>query len=149
MKHYELTYLITPELSEENVRAFQEKVIVLIKDEEGILEEVKVPLSRKLAYPIKKTGEPLKYTSAYLAVLNFQLNPEKISALEKKLKSENQILRYLLLTKRPSRKVEFIARRIVVPKTEIIEKPKVSEEEKKVELKEIEKKLEEILNEPR
>jgi len=80
--------------------------------------------------------------------LNFQLNPEKISALEKKLKSENQILRYLLLTKRPSRKVEFIARRIVVPKTEIIEKPKVSEEEKKVELKEIEKKLEEILNEP-
>lgn len=146
MKHYELTYLITPELSEENVKAFQEKVIVLIKDSEGVLEDARLPFIRKLAYSIKKPNLPTKYNEAYLAVLNFQLNPEKIVDFEKKLKAENQIIRYLLLTKRPQKKVKLFAKRIAPKVTP--EKPKVTPEEKKVELKEIEKKLEEILNEP-
>ena len=146
MKHYELTYLITPELSEETVSAFQEKGIVLIKEEGGSLEEVKTPLIKKLAYSLKKPNLPKKYDEAYLAVLNFQLSPEKVADLEKKLKAENQILRYLLLTKRPVKKLEYAPRRM--PLKSLVEKPKVVPEEKKVELKEIEKKLEEILNEP-
>lgn len=146
MKHYELTYLISPELSEETVLAFQEKVIVLIKDEGGNLEEVKTPLIKKLAYSLKKPDLPTKHDKAYLGVLNFQLNPEKIADLEKKLKAESQILRYLLLNKPAVKKLGYAPRR--TPLKSLVEKPKIVPEEKKVELKEIEKKLEEILNEP-
>jgi len=134
MKYYELNYLISPEISEEEVRAFQEKTAALIKEEGGILIEGSNLLSKKkLAYPIKKKGE------AYLATLNFQLNPEKLPNLEKKIKLDLQILRYLILTKSPEKRISVLREEKVKP---------VSVSEKKVELKEIEKKLEEILNEP-
>jgi ribosomal protein S6 len=71
-------------------------------------------------------------------VINFQLLPEKLANLEKTLKADSQILRYLMLIKRPVKEVRK-DRMFIEPK---VEKPK---KEKKVELKEIEKKLEEIL----
>jgi small subunit ribosomal protein S6 len=139
MKTYELTYLISSELSEEEAKEFQGKVTSLIQAEGGVLVEQSSLLRKKLAYPIKKQ------TQAYLAILVFQSEPEKIANLEKKLKSENQILRYLILTKKELKVVSKAPRIPPLPK-----KPKVvvPEKEKKVELKEIEKKLEEILNEP-
>ena len=74
---------------------------------------------------------------AYLAVLNFQLNPENLADIEKKLKTESQILRHLILIKKP----------VKVTTRTAIRKPPTRLKEKKVELKEIEKKLEEILDE--
>jgi len=129
MKHYELTYLITPELPEEETRAFQEKIIASLQEEGGILTETGIISKKRLAYPIQKKIQ------AYLAVLTFQLNAEKMVNLEKKLKAESQILRYIIITKVPRKeKVLRIKKALPPPK------------EKKVELKEIEKKLEEILS---
>ena len=132
MKSYELTYLISPNLSEEELKIFQEKIASLIQNEEGTLQGVKNPVKRRLAYPIKKRGE------AYLANLDFYLSPEKLEDLEKKLKAESKILRYLILVKEELKKIE-------VPK--IISKVKIPKvkKEKKVELEKIEEKLEEIL----
>lgn len=138
MKNYELTYLISPELSEEEARAFQEKIISLIKEKGGVLNEANSPIKKRLAYQIKKQGQ------AYLAILNFQLNPEELAGLEKKIKLENKILRYLILTKKVTKIIPKAVR--VRPVTKKL-KETVSEKEKKVELKEIEKKLEEILSE--
>jgi len=135
MKNYELTYLISPELSEEEVKKLQEKIISLIQEEGGILNETSSLLARKLAYPIKKQ------TQAYLAVLEFQLEPGKLINLEKKLELENQILRYLIITKKIPKVVSRVPKVSIFPK-----KPRVTSR-KKVELKEIEKKLEEILKE--
>ena len=129
MKHYELTYLITPELSEEETRAFQEKIIASLQEEGGILTETGIISKKRLAYPIQKKIQ------VYLAVLTFQLNAEKLVNLEKKLKAENQILRYIIITKVPRKEKVFRIKKALPP-------PK----EKKVELKEIEKKLEEILS---
>lgn len=131
-KTYELTYLISPELSEEELKELQAKFVSFIKEEEGILVEEKLPLNKKLAYSVKKQSH------AFLAVLIFQLSPEKLANLEKKIKEENRILRYLILVKRVTKEAK--APRIF--KKIKIEKP---EKEKKVELKEIGKKLEEIL----
>jgi len=147
MKLYELTFLLTPDLSEEERALSQKKIQSFIQEEDGILTDSKNPLKRKLGYPIKKKGE------AFLVTLNFNLAPEKLGSLEKKLRSENQILRYLILTKkRPKifpaegKKLPFSSK--ILPsetyKDKIIVKPP---KEKKVELKEIEKKLEEILRE--
>lgn len=143
MKPYELTYLISAELPEEEARAFQNKIASLIKEEGGLLNELRLPLRRKLAYPIKKQNQ------AFLAFLNFQINPAGLINLEKKLKSENQILRYLILIKKPIKATKERAKRAAAPHepTAFGEKKVIAEKEKKVDLKEIEKKLEEILKE--
>jgi len=142
MKSYELTYLISAELTEEEARAFQNKIASLIKEEGGILDEIRTPFRRKLAYPIKKQIQ------AYLAFLNFKINPEGLINLEKKLKSENQIIRYLILIKKPVKAKKERVRGITARLEPIpFAEKKFTEKEKKVELKEIEKKLEEILKE--
>jgi len=142
MKSYEITYLISAELSEEETRAFQNKIASLIKEEGGILDDIRMPFRKKLAYSIKKQ------TQVYLAFLNFKINPEVLISLEKKLKSETEILRYLILIKKPIKAVKERIRKTAIYQepTTFMEK-KVTEKEKKVELKEIEKKLEEILKE--
>ena len=130
MKNYELAYLISTEVSEEELKKVQEKINSLVQSLAGVLIETNSPIKKLLAYPIKKKS------AAYLATLNFQLEPKKLANIEKELKSESKILRYLILTKKLPKKVVAVP----IRRPEKIIKPKV-------ELKEIEKKLEEILGE--
>lgn len=134
MKSYELTFLISGNLSEEEAKQFQDKVTSLIQTEGGILADRGTILKKKLAYPIKKQIQ------VFLAILTFQLEPIKLFPLEKKLKLENQILRYLILIKRPVKEMP-VRRKKVSEIAPLIEKKK----REKTELKDIEKKLEEIL----
>lgn len=135
MKHYELTYLISPNLSEKEVLSFQEKIISLIQEVGGTLDEARELMRKKMAY---------------LATLNFHLDPEKLGSLEKRMKSESQVLRYMILTKKvPKKRMSMTTGgRRAGWSPEIAIKPKKTvKPEAKVELKEIEKKLEEILGE--
>jgi len=134
MKLYELTYLISPELSESELKSLNEKINSLIQKGTGVLNEVKLPIKKRLGQLIKKQRE------AFLINLSFYLEPDKLGSLEKELKSEKKILRYLILA-RPKIKIAKVRKR----PTKVI--PKIPVKEKKVELKEIEKKLEEILGE--
>lgn len=141
MKIYELNYLISPDLSEGEFNIFQEKILKWIQEEKGILGEINKAVKKILAYPIKKTMQ------VYLGSINFQLNPEGLSNLEKKLKSEEKIIRYLILAKKP-RKVSAGALRRTLRKIEPTSaKPEIPKKEK-AELETIEQKLEEILKEP-
>jgi len=134
MKLYELTYLISPELSESELKSLNEKINSLIQKGTGVLNEVKLPIKKRLGQLIKKQRE------AFLINLSFYLEPDKLGNLEQQLKSEKKILRYLILA-RPKIKIAKVRKR----PTKVI--PKIPVKEKKVELKEIEKKLEEILGE--
>ena len=128
MKHYELTYLISPELSKEEANSLSTEISSLIQEKQGILEKT-IPVSKKqLAYPIKKK------TTAYLASIDFKINSEKLKEIESQIKANSKILRYLILIKTPFK---------IIKKPQAISKKKTIK--KKVELKEIEKKLEEIL----
>jgi len=133
MKFYELTYLISPKLAEEEVKKFSEKITSFAR-EGGTLVGEKNPTKRRLSYPIKREGQ------SYLASLTFYSEPEKLEDLTKKLDSESQVLRYIILAKRMPKKPEIPKE---LPKIKKLEKPK----KEKVELEEIEKKLEEILGE--
>jgi len=139
MRYYELTYLISSNLPEKEAKVLQEKISALILESQGALGETKELVKKKLEYPIRKQG------AAYLAILNFHLNPEMVENLEKKLKSENQILNFIILIKKPEKITEISKKISVSPISQ--ESFKSSEKSKKVELKEIEKKLEEILGE--
>ena len=157
MKYYELTCLISPDFSSEEIKAFSQKISDFILKEEGTLGKITESFRKKLAYPIKKRKE------AFLITINFNFLPtadqpqirnfEKLKNLEKKLKSEEQILRYIILTKEKPREIP----KRIIPSKKIIKREEEEEEtaketikptrHKKVELKEIDKKIEEILNE--
>ena len=139
MKYYELTYLINPDLSEEESKTFQAKINSLIADQ-GVLVEGNVILRKKLAYPVQKKDQ------SYMAVATFNALPEKIAELEKNLKDQKEILRYLLIIKEKQKNLKV--RPHMAKRKSLAETKEPTNQEKKVELKEIEKKLDEILNEP-
>jgi small subunit ribosomal protein S6 len=128
MKSYQLTYLISPRLNEEELKKIEEKLNSAIKEEGGILKNSQILGRKKLTSKIKKEEE------AIFVNLDFDLNPEKIENLKKKINSESKILRSVIILKKGKE------RKVKVPRVKKIKK-------EKVELSKIEEKLKEILNE--
>ncbi len=140
MNYYELTCLISPSFSEEETKEISEKIKNFIEKESGSLEKTILPLKNTLGYSVKTTKR------VPLIVSNFRLEPGKIENLEKKLKSENQILRYIILSKK-IHKENPLKESLFKKSTEKYKHSLPQVKNKKVELKEIDKKIEEILNE--
>jgi len=147
MKHYEIVCLVSPNLSLEEIKVFQEKIENFIQEEGGVFVGTKnktTAIKRSLPYSIKTKFHPA-IEIVYFIDLNFDLAPEKLEGIERKLKSENQILRYLILNKKAlkaaSPRKMFSKTLPAESKTEKIEKIKKEE----VGLEKIEEKLDEIL----
>jgi len=139
VKYYELSYLINPELSEEEVKILSEKVSKYAQEAKGVLDIAEIPVKKRLGYPIKKKR------TAYFITTKFHLEDGNLETLEKSLKTEPQILRFMLVTLKPMKTNGKMRK---TTRAEKIEKPSETDKgEEKVELKEIEKKLEEILGE--
>lgn len=135
MKLYQLTYLISPELSSEEAEVFSQEIDSLIS-KKGKLIKPAIPSRRVLAYPIKKE------TTAYLARSEFHLDPQEIENFKEEIKTKSKILRFLLSEKKVL-KIKSEKRKIKVAPKEKKEQPVP----KKAELEKIEEKLEEILKE--
>ena len=115
-KQYELTYTVQKNLTPEEISGLSERMFSY--------------------FPQASTSE-----KGYdFFCLEFYSDPEAVETLEKKLKSESQIKRYLIVKKEAMKPVKI--RRMPPVKTPITE-PKVE----KAELKEIDKKLKEIFGE--
>lgn len=141
MKSYELTYLVSPEALREKIRTLQEKINAFVQEQSGILGESHNPIRKNLGYPIKDKKE------ACLLSSNFQMSPEKLSDFEKKLKAETQILRYIILAKQAKKEKARAPLRKPARKKPVVPSEKKVPKEKKVEIQELDKKLEEILKE--
>lgn len=138
MQLYQLDYLISPEVSEQDAQALGEKIKSLIEKDQGSIVKIELLSNQVLAYEVKN------FTEAFLAGLSFNLEPEKLEELKKTLESEKNILRYMVFKKRLLKDKPRTRRAIKVPKEIKILKTRPK---RKVELKEIEKKLDEILGE--
>jgi len=134
MKLYQLTYLISSELSSEEAEGFSQEIDSIIS-KKGKLIKSAIPSRRVLAYPIKKQ------TAAYLTRSEFYLDPQEIENFKKEIKTKSKILRFLLSEK----KVHKI--KPEKPKIKVIPKEKRESVPQKAELEKIEEKLEEILKE--
>lgn len=128
MRYYELAYLISPDLPEENAKTLHQRIISLIQEKGGLLDLSKDPERINLSYPIEKKEK------AYLASIVFYLKSEEINNLKNQIESETEILRFLLYAKKRPKIVRVEQ-----------EKQEIKKPSKKVELKDINKKLEEIL----
>lgn len=131
MKYYRLTYLVSPELSEEEAKKIQESLNSLVQGKNGILTSgISTLIKKNLGSPIQKKN------SAYLGSLNFGLGVEKILELEKELKEKKEIIRFMLIIKKQSKPE--------AEKKAVRRKPEAKED--KIELKKMEDKLDEILD---
>lgn len=139
---YELTYIINPNLSDDEAAKQTDKVRGFINQEGGEIKDEKLNEKRRLAYQIKKQS------FGFFVTIIFNIEPEKIAEIEKKVRLEPRILRHLLILKGESRR-EAASRRPIKPRKEtIISKtaPETKiEKPEKVKIEEIDKKLEEIL----
>lgn len=118
MRHYELT--------------------INTKEADSLLERV---ISWLPAAPIQEQKSP-----CFLS-LEFYAEPETIKALEEKLKADS--LRYMILSKKTSKKETKPRRRPIKPVSVAILAPSQKKEktEEKVDIKQIDEKLEELLKE--
>ncbi len=134
---YEIGFLVSGKLTQEDAETFATRLTSAIQENtDGIINEGGRLKRRKLAYPVN--GE----ANAYFGVVNFDAVGGGISTLREKLKLEQSLLRYLIVSVDPRKLTPL--RPFPYPG-----KPVEREEEKKpkeeIKMKELEKKLEEII----
>lgn len=159
MQTYELTYILSPEITSEEAGNKAKEIESAIQMQAGIIVKQIVPVAKTLSYQIKK------HASGFFGVLEFQMEPEKLLEIKSVIEKDKQIVRHMVLIKKPVKiKKQRRSKRESLPTDELpsIEaKDKKSESKKtdepatekahegkaKVELKDIEQQLEEILGE--
>lgn len=93
MNQYEVLYVITPELDDEANQATQEKFAKIITDNGGEIEKTDVWGKRRLAYAIDYK------TEGFYVLVNFSANPELPRELERNLRNDERIMRYMVTRK--------------------------------------------------
>lgn len=91
MRSYEMMLAINPQLEDEELDNLLNKVKKVVKDTKGEVTRLDKWGKRKLAYEIKDFNE------AIYVVLKFNADEKKISELERVMKLEERVIRYLLI----------------------------------------------------
>ena len=140
-KNYELAYLLSSTVPEEEVLTWTGKITRAIADAKGVVRRVEEPFRRHLGYPIQKE------TQAYFGWTTFTAAPEMLVEIKKSLQALGKIIRLLILEKiestvpvRPMRLRTLPTVPAARPIPRETEKP-----EEKLDLEALDKKLEEIL----
>ncbi|MBR3178666.1 MAG: 30S ribosomal protein S6 [Clostridia bacterium] len=93
MNQYEVLYVITPELDDEANQSVQDKFAKIITDNGGEIEKTDVWGKRRLAYAIDYK------TEGFYVLVNFNANPELPRELERNLRNDERIMRYMVTRK--------------------------------------------------
>ena len=141
-KEYELLCILSPRLEGENLDKTKNEISELVQKAGGVIN-FKESSKKPLAYPINKEGQGI-FLISQVSIL-----PEKVVELLKELKTNKQILRFLInqleQTKEEAETPKAMKKIQARPKKAQPEpkpsEPKPSEET----LKEIDKKLDEII----
>ena len=88
---YELVYILQPEMSEENITSFNERVSSIITTQDGELMTVDLWGKRALAYPIKNNFE------GHYVLQRFQMAPYGTDELERLMRFSDDALRYMVI----------------------------------------------------
>lgn len=140
-KNYEIAYLLSPSIPEEEVLTYAKELSAIIEEQKGTVKHVQEPKKHKLSYPIQKER------NAYFGWTTFHFAPDGITQLEKKLKAYTHILRYLIVEEETRLKAPVFrtpASRPMNQKSPTV--PREAEKgDEKLDLEALDKKLEEIL----
>jgi small subunit ribosomal protein S6 len=95
VRNYEMMYILSPELGDENFPGAIERVNGFITRFGGELGEVNNSSpwgKRRLAYPIEK------FTDGYYVVTTFKMEPAQAGELERELRLSEEVLRHLVIS---------------------------------------------------
>ena len=93
MNQYEVLYVITPELDEEADKVVMDKFAEIITANGGEIEKTEVWGKRRLAYPIDYK------TEGYYVLVTFNANPELPRELERNMRNDERLMRYMVTRK--------------------------------------------------
>lgn len=157
MKTYELTYIITPEITSEEAEAKGKEIETLVSGKEGTILKQITPSAKTLSYPIGK------HASGFFGILEFNVEAEKVPEIDAVMQKDGKIARHMIIIKEPAtlkkeRRTRGGIKTKPAPFSKVEEKAETeptikekvsakSSEKEKVELKDIEQKLDEILGE--
>ena len=101
-RKYELMTVLHPEVAEEALPGELDRIAGYISDAGGeLIESLRdSPWGRRrLAYPIRSGGRDVR--DGYYTVWHFSIGPRRLDALERELKLNTQIIRYLVVSWEP------------------------------------------------
>lgn len=141
-KHYELAYLLTPSVPEEEVLTHAGKLSAMIEADNGTIRHLETPKKRKLAYAVKKEK------TAYFGWTTFGMAPAGIAGLGKKIREMPAVFRHMIVEEEVETRRPFL--RPFAPRStgSFAQKAIMREQQKpeqKLDLETLDKKLEEIL----
>ncbi|HAZ37563.1 MAG TPA: 30S ribosomal protein S6 [Clostridiaceae bacterium] len=91
MKKYETLVVLNPNLTEEEVKAVEEKVKEVIVNGGGVVENVDEWGKRKLAYEIDHINE------GYYVLINFSAGPDLPKELDRILRISDKVIRHIVV----------------------------------------------------
>ncbi len=91
MRDYEMVFIIHPEIDGDEAEDVVDDVKDLITKNDGKVTKVESWGLRKLAYPIKKQQE------GRYVLMEFDLEPQSISEIERVLKLTEPVMRHLII----------------------------------------------------
>ena len=101
---YELMTVLHPEVPEESLPGELERITGFINAAGGEMLETLQDSPwgrRRLAYPIRSGGRDVR--DGYYTVWHFNLGPHRITDLERELKLDTQLIRYIIVTWEPKK----------------------------------------------
>ncbi|MDP2736171.1 MAG: 30S ribosomal protein S6 [bacterium] len=149
MPHYELLYIISNKFSENEVKPIVAKVNSFITENQGAITLAQDLGKKRLSYPIKG------FRYGYYILVEFDMPGESLINVDRALRMMNEVLRHQIITKivktaeqiAEDRKIaEKIAARNDKEEKEEEKEEKTKEADKeKVDLKDLDEKLDKIL----
>jgi len=93
MRNYEGVFILTPDLSSDASKGAVVQLQELVTKNGGRIDGLQEWGRKRLAYKIKKKHE------GHYVILNFQLDSKQTKKMEQSLRLNDQVLRYLLVSK--------------------------------------------------
>lgn len=137
MRNYDLTLIFSPLLKEEETNDLFQQFVSFVQDQGGILEDQRILGKKPLLSPIRH------FTEGYLSVVTCSLDEKNLPSLEKKCREIEHIIRFFIMRQVKKTKKTRTAR--VSAPTPSLSAPQKKEE--KIDLQDIDQKLEEIFSE--
>lgn len=140
---YEIDFLLSSKLKEEEVEEATKKIKDKIEDK-GEIEREESPKERNLAYSIEDQ------TVAFLGAFYFKMAPKSFPEFKEEINKMNEIIRFLAVKRKETQKKRRRPKRRYKKKPSQSKKKEKKEDkddqsDKKVDLDQIEKKLGEII----
>jgi len=91
MRHYETTYILRPNLGEDQFTEIIERTNAIVTDDDGSIIDIDRWGIKNLAYEIKKE------TQGYYVYMNYAAHGTTVSEIERIFRIDDRLLRYLTI----------------------------------------------------